>query len=179
MPRFVRGRIALEQQRSTDAMAELDAAMALCFEGGCSPRISEEVHYDLGRAHDQLGHMEQAVNIYRKSLSTYELLRGPNNIGCLKRRLSLADALRRVGRTREASELLAGLAPGTLEALPPPHLVVAEFRRIQGLLWIEDRQWAKGQVALGESLTIVEQRLGADHWRTERARTELAQAVKI
>jgi DNA-binding winged helix-turn-helix (wHTH) protein/tetratricopeptide (TPR) repeat protein len=176
-PKLYKGHIELEQHSPVAALAELDGALALCIEGGCSPRIAEEIQYDRGRAYEQLGQLEQAIDIFRKSLTTYELLRGPDHIGCLKRRISLADALRRAGRLADAASTLAGVTSEALGALPAPHLVVADYKRAQGLLWMENRELAKGRVALGESLEIFEQRLGNSHWRTQRVRAELARAA--
>ena len=178
IPKLFSGRIALEQGQPERAVATLEAATTSCVKGGCSPRIAEDIRYDLGRAYDKLGNLQRATDIYRGSLRTYELLRGPNDIGCLRRRVSLADALRRSRNPLDASAVLIGVTPEALEALSPRHLVIAEVRRVQGLLWLEDRQWAKAQETLNESLRIVEQRLGPKHWRTERARLELAQAAR-
>ncbi|HUR41517.1 MAG TPA: winged helix-turn-helix domain-containing protein [Verrucomicrobiae bacterium] len=178
MPKFFSGRLALEQRHFSLAKAELEAAMSACIHGGCSPRVTEDVYYELGRAHDQLGDLERAIEIYRKTLNTYELLRGPDNLGCLKRRLSLVDALRRTGKTREPFALLSDIEPGALAALPAQHLVAAEFHRVQGLLWLADGQRAKGQKALEEALRVFEFRLAADHWRTQQVRMEMGQAAE-
>ncbi len=178
IPKLYKGRIELEQHSPAAAAVELDRALALCVEGGCPPRIAEEIQYDRGRAYEQLGQPEQAIGIFHKSLGTYELLRGPNHIGCLKRRISLADALRRAGRLADAAATLGGVTPEALDALPPPHLVVADHKRVQGLLWLENREFEKSRVALGESLKIFEHRLGRGHWRTRVVRTELAQVAK-
>lgn len=177
-PLHHRGRIELERQKSAAATALLDQALTLCIGGGCSQRIAEEIHYDLGRAHDQSGDLKRAIDIYRKSLGTYERLRGPNHVGCVKRRLSLADALRRVGNHAEAAAVLSGVTPEALNALPAPHLVVADHKRVQGLLWAESGEFAKSQGAFAESLKIFEHRLGSNHWRTLRTRAELAKAEK-
>lgn len=174
-----RGRIALEQQRAASAISLLDRALNLCVSGGCSQRIAEEIRYDLGRAHHLSGNLDLAVEIYSRSLMVYERLRGPNHIGCVKRRLSLTDALRSSGRNAEARETLSGVTSEALDALPAPHLVVADYKRIQGLLWAADGEFAKARAALSESLEIVEHRLGNNHWRTLRARAELAKAGKL
>lgn len=172
-PRLLKGRIAIELQRPDDAIAALESAKTLCDEGACPPRIAEEIRYDLGRAHDQLGRLGSAIALYQSSLAAYEQLRGRRHLGSLKRRISAADALRRADRTLEASTMLSGVTPEALDALPSPHLVVADFKRVQGLLWVEDREVAKGRAALEQSLEIFERQLGGSHGRTKRVRTEL------
>ena len=179
VPPLIRGRVRLEQRRPTDAIDEFENAMTACALSECAPRITEEIHYGLGQGYDQLGRLEHSIDLYRSSLAAYELLREPSHYGCLKRRVSLADALRRSGKLAEASATLAGITPEALEALPPPHLIVADFKRVQGLLWMENQEFEKSRVAFGESLEIFEHRLGSSHWRTRRTRAELAQATQL
>lgn len=52
----------------------------------------------------------------------------------------------------------------------------ADYSRVQGLLWIEEKQFDKGRIALKEALDFAETRHGPDQWQTKLAREELARA---
>jgi tetratricopeptide (TPR) repeat protein len=174
LPRFARGKLELERGSATEASAALTAALNLCG-NGCSPRLAEEIHHDLAKAYDDLGLADQSINAYRRTVQRFDLLRGPNHIGSVKRRLGLADALRRNGNPKEAAAVLAQIAPTALDELPRPHLVIASYNRIKGLLTLKtDRDHGLG--LLEDSLRIFEQRLGSSHSATKRVRAELAAA---
>jgi eukaryotic-like serine/threonine-protein kinase len=172
---LIKGRLELERQDATGALHHLEKALTLCEEQACSPRVSEEIQYDIARAHTLAGHHELAIGLYRRTLTSYELLRGPDVVGSLKRRLSLADALRTVGERELALDAIAGVSQRALDSLPAPHLIVAEFKRVKGLLAMSQAN-DEAQTLLEESLAIVEYRLPEHHWRTQRARIELARA---
>jgi eukaryotic-like serine/threonine-protein kinase len=169
VPRLIWGRAELERQEPARAMRALEAAASLCV-AGCAPRLAEEIKYDLARAYDQDGNVAKAIDLYRQSIRGFDMVRNPNHIGSLKRRLSLADALRREKKLDEAAGVLSKIPPAAFDALPTPHLVVAEYKRLQGLLWLEERA-EEAQGLLEESLKIFEYRLGDNHVRTKRART--------
>lgn len=172
IPVFFRGRVEIEQQESAKGIAYLNAAMSFCSESDCAPRLREEIRFDLARAYDQLGQLERAIDLYRQSLATYEQLRGTDHIGSIRRRLSLADALRRSRKPLESLTALANIRPEALDALPPPHLVVGEHKRIHGLLLRQEHS-ERAQALLREALTIFELRLGSDHPRTKRLRAQI------
>lgn len=170
--RLTRGRLELARRHPAAAIDVLKSALSLCLKAECAPRLLEELKYDLARSYDQLGDTERAIDGYRQSLAAYELLRGANHIGCVKRRISLADALRRTGNVREAVGALKQIESIALTQLPPPHLVVAEYKRTAGLLCLNEPREARKH--LEDSLEIFEYRLGSNHFRTARARTDLA-----
>jgi eukaryotic-like serine/threonine-protein kinase len=170
IPRLVKGRLELERQRPAEAIAALNTALDLCA-AGCSPRLAEEIRYDLARAYEQRGDVRRAIGAYRDSIHTFDLLRGQDHIGSIKRRLSLADALRRSGKPIEAASVLAEIHAPALAALPSPHLVVAEYKRIEGLLSLEEQPETARRL-LEEATQIFEFRLGNTHVRTQRVRSE-------
>jgi eukaryotic-like serine/threonine-protein kinase len=174
--RLIRGRLELERRRPKQAMSALTEALRLCSEG-CSPRLVEEIRYELARSYEQLGDIDRAIGAYRQTIDAFDQLRGPNHIGSLKRRLSLADALRRTNRPIESAAVLAKIDAGALDALPAPHLVVAEHKRIQALL-VLDADPERARSHLEQSLNIVEFRLGKTHARSARARAELSAAIQ-
>jgi DNA-binding winged helix-turn-helix (wHTH) protein/tetratricopeptide (TPR) repeat protein len=173
-PRFVRGRLELERLEPARAIAALNSALSMCSEG-CAPRLAEEIRYELARALDQLGESERAIDAFRQTIRAFDMLRGPNHVGSLRRRLSLADALMRRSRPVGATAVLSQIDPAALGALPPPHLVVAEHNRIIGMLRLGEEP-EKAYKLLEESLRIFEQRLGSNHVRAERLRIDLALA---
>lgn len=156
-------------------MAAFDAALGLCMRG-CAPRLVEEIRYGQALAYDQHGDLARAIVMYRESINAFDRLRGRDHLGSLRRRLNLADALRRSGRPDEAAAVIAEIKPSALEALPAPHLVVADYKRMRGLLLLDrDPGQAHGQLA--EALKIVESRLGEEHPRSGRVRVELGVAI--
>ena len=72
--------------------------------------------------------------------------------------------------------MLAQIDPSALASLPGPHLVVANYKRIQALLRLSDNP-ELARALLEESLEIFDKRLGSAHSATQRVRAELARAA--
>lgn len=173
VPRIALARLRLEQQRSAEAVAVARGALDLCQ--GCTPRVRAEILWDLGRALEQSGRLSEAIATLGTALSIYEKDRGPRHIGSLRMRVDLAEALRRARRMDEANATLKAISARDIEAIPR-HPVAANFRRVQGLLQLEEGNRERALAALAESSRILEGLLGPKHWRTRRAYKELALA---
>jgi eukaryotic-like serine/threonine-protein kinase len=175
LPRLFIARLRLEQQRPLEAVAQIQEGMEFCNLGGCTPRLRAELLVHVGHAHARLGNWQKAVTVLSDSLKIYQELHGSNHVGTIKTRVSLAEALLKSGRTREASDMLAAINPKAAAALRPGQVAVAELRRVEGLLALHNKDFARARSALEESLEITTRRLGAGNWRVDRLRKELEQ----
>lgn len=171
--RLLEGRLALERERSTEAIEILEKAMGECSDR-CPPGLIEEIRYDLARAYDQNGQIGRAIEVFKRAISQFSSLRGAEHLGTIRRQLSLADALLRTDKLDQAESVFAQIEPSALSVLPPPHLVVADHQRIKALL-IRKESPGRAVTLLRESLNTYELRLGRDHRRTQRRRFELTQ----
>jgi eukaryotic-like serine/threonine-protein kinase len=88
--------------------------------------------------------------------------------------VQLAEVLQRLHLTRDAWAALSAIAPRALLTLAPQSHRVASRRRIEGLLWLDEKEYDKARAALQEALEIEELRRGPAHWRARRLREELA-----
>lgn len=170
------GRLRMEQQRYTEAASLIQEALSLCRAHECGPRVRADYLWDDGRIQIHLGHASAAIRSLTESLSTYEPNFGSNHVGTIRVRISLADALRLGGRTTDAAMTLRALKPEALAGLRPQHLAIAELRRVEGLLALQERNVSLALPALEDSHRLVRERFALDHWRVERARRELAAA---
>ena len=76
----------------------------------------------------------------------------------------LADAFHEIGEQRALHRL---------------GVWVGRLRRVEGLFALNSRDYAKAQAALADALQIQELRHGRDHWRTKRAREDLARVPGV
>lgn len=177
IPTLFLGRLRLEQGRPSSAAELFESALATCRAHGCPPRITEEVAYDLGRAYQSLAKRDEAIRVLRDSLVAYERLRGAGHVGSLRRRLSLAEAFRESGLAPMAEATLSQIPSDAFAALPPRHQVIADYRRLQGLLAFDRGQFQLAAPALEDAAEMTSERFGPQHWRTERVRKELQKAA--
>ena len=87
-----------------------------------------------------------------------------------------AEALLRLGRAGEAGAVLGQVTATDVAALQRDSWRYALLRRSQGLLWLQAGRHAEGRAALLESRDVYRRLYGPEHWRTQRAETELAAA---
>jgi hypothetical protein len=167
--------LRLEQRRSGEAAQLANEALSLCSEG-CTPRIRSEYLLAAGRAYDQMGSQDRAVEALQISLETYEKFRGSNHIGTIKRRISLADALCNSRKVAEGARVLAQINPAALAELSPSHPVRADLERLEAAIALENKNFTVALKMLEESYRIFRERFGPKHWRTERVRNELNRA---
>lgn len=168
-------RLRSEQQRPAEAAALVQQALSQCREDDCTPRLRAEYLWEDGRIHAQLGHWQTSTDKFNAALSIYDAFWGPDHVGTIRIRLSLADALRNAGRFAEATAAVSAINPQTVSGLRRQRITVADLRRIEGLLAIEQMNLDHGLAALEESHGIITQRLSPEHWRARRARRELEQ----
>jgi DNA-binding winged helix-turn-helix (wHTH) protein/serine/threonine protein kinase len=168
----------LEQGRIGDAIALLDRGHAqfVAHYGPAHPN-GTVFRYLLGEAYKRQGRLDAAIETLRAALAapapiqTQLMLIG---LEATYARVTLADTLRLRGRLEDARRELAAITPQQLAPLADRHPILAELRRVEGLIAIADRRTADARAALDEARRIHEQRFGAAHWRTKRAQAELA-----
>jgi len=171
------GRLLLERGRPSEATPVLTKALGLCTRtNGCPPTNIATLNQWLGESFQKVGRWDEALNALTTALVVVEKVRGPIHVDSLRKRVQLADALRESGNRKQATEMLNVVPRAILGALPARNQVVADFRRVEGLLWLEQHEPKQAELALRESLRTVSHRFGEKHWRTDRARRELALA---
>jgi len=180
IPNVAMGRLRIEQRRLPEAVSLLKAAVDLCsLDSGCPPRVRAEFLWELGRAYDELGREEAAIQAFHASLDTHERLYGSSHVATLRIRVGLADALRQIGRSEEASTVVSAINEVATAGLRPYQQARADLRRTEGMLSLQAGEAHTAAAALQESFEIVNHRLGVGHWRTEQASTELAAARRV
>lgn len=169
--------VYIERRQANDARKLLEKALKLC-PADCSRNLVGAYRWHLGRACDQLNLHDQAITEFRGALLAYESSRGPNHVATIRIRISLADALRRVGHFAEAATILAGVTPTALSKVRANHPAIADLRRLEGLLALQGHDLIRARRALMESLRILSTRSDISPWKIKRAREELEAAER-
>lgn len=166
--------LRMDQRRPGEAVALATAASAFCDPNSCTSLYAEEIRYDLGVALSEAGRAQEAIGTIGDSLKAYERMFGKDSLGTLRRRISLTGCLLTSGRAGEAAAEFAQISDAALAALPRTrHLVLGEYRRVEGLLAIHEGRPEPGVTALTDALAIFQERLGPSHWRSKRLAQEL------
>lgn len=168
--------LRLEEGRAPEAAGILEGLLSVL---SSSPHSTDRegsslIRYYLGIAYQSLNRVPEAVDTLRGAVERSEAVNGPDYPLTEQMRIALADALRVQGGLDEAHALLARVAARGLPGLPPDHPIGGELRRVQGLLLAQLGDTVGARAALAEALRIFTVRYGAAHWRTQRARAELA-----
>jgi DNA-binding winged helix-turn-helix (wHTH) protein/tetratricopeptide (TPR) repeat protein len=167
------GRLLLEQNRTAEATALFEGILRE-MKAWPGPEMDQTVtvRFPLAESYQRSGRLKEAEAQIQLALSAGEKTLGQHHPTSLRTRIALADILRERHRVAEAWKALAGADPAAA-GLPPQHPYLANFRRVEGLLWFAQKDYPKAREALLEAHKIFGLRYGSDHWRTRRAATEL------
>jgi DNA-binding winged helix-turn-helix (wHTH) protein len=124
-----------------------------------------------GAVYKQQGRARDALKIFAEVLAERQKKFGASPETLLSR-ISLANAQRETGDTQAAWRTLAAVP--ALDPSKDTEALRWALSRAQGLLWLREKQTDKARTALTESLRLSEAAFGTQHWRTRRARDELA-----
>lgn len=170
-------RVRIEEDQAISAVSLAREALRHCEKGGCSTHARSAFEYDLGRALEKRGDWTAAVQVFETLSKTLEEVRGKDDIETLRSKVRLASALIGAGSLPAALTVASGLDKGALGRLPSDHQIIADLRRVEGLLWRQSGRTDLAQASLAEALRIVAGRFGEKNWRTAQARAELALAA--
>jgi len=134
--------------------------------------------YLLGEAYKRQGRFGLAVGTLRAALAAPTPIQNQLlviGLAPVYARITLADSLRLSGSVAEAGAELGAIPPQQLQGLPARHPILAELRRVEGLLALAGGDADAARAALTEAREIYVLRYGPEHWRTRRAEAELAQ----
>lgn len=177
LSRLAMGRVRLEQQRFGDAASQFQEAVNLCTrESGCSPRMRVEFLLDLGIALNENGRWRAALEALQSSLTLQQEIRRPGHAVALRTQIALADAFLQAEDLEASATVLSTISTEAVSALRRYQQSKADLRRVEGLLLLRRGERERAALALQESLEILSHRLGNSHWRTKRAKQELARA---
>lgn len=122
--------------------------------------------------------LPEALKIYRQTVA---MSQGgdANSRGAIYMRVRLAEVLAETGSFQEAAGIMQAIPPSFAHTEYRLGVWVGRLRRVEGLLALQSRDYAKAHAALAAALQIQEFRHGRDHWRTQRAREDLARVPAV
>jgi hypothetical protein len=123
------------------------------------------------------GRLQEAHREMRQALDGAERSDGAAHPWTQQIRIRLAGILREEKLLSDAQAELARVDREALKQLPAGHPLLGQLRREEGLLLRAQGDAGGARRALAEALEICEHRYGSTHWRTQRAREELADAA--
>jgi tetratricopeptide (TPR) repeat protein len=179
---FIRGlqkmgiaRLRVEQYRFVEATSMLKEALELCpARSACPKRVRSEMLWELAYLLSEADRGREAIEGLQELVRDNERLRRPDHVLLLRIRVALADSLRQAGRFDEASGVLSGLNRDAIARLGRNQQAKGDLRRVEGLLFLTAGKLESARTALQESLDVATRRHGPNHWRSKRARAELA-----
>ena len=175
IPKLGMFRLRVEQRRLAEATALARESVDLCPpQSACPARMRAELLWELGRIHLEAGRWQEAVDTLRSALEINERLRGGEHVLSFRIRVGMADGLIQIGKTKDASEVLAGIDREARNRLLPYQEANADLHRAEGLLFLANGELDRARPALQEALNITARRKGSNHWRSDRVRAELA-----
>jgi tetratricopeptide (TPR) repeat protein len=174
--RLPQGRLRLAEGRLGDAAEILESVLGEFLAAkGPERDQTQVVRRPLAEVYLRQGRLDAAAQQLRHALTTTEKTEGPGHPVTERIRIALADVLREQGAKADAWGQLKAVGSRVFENLPDRHPILAQMRRVEGLLWLAEGQHDRARVALTEALEIYEYRYGTGHWRTQTARGALSQ----
>ncbi|HXA10241.1 MAG TPA: tetratricopeptide repeat protein, partial [Chthoniobacterales bacterium] len=160
------------------ASQDAHSAADLKARTGSAPEVDRTgpVRRALGEAYAREGKIDAAIIALQRAVAISERADGAQHPDTQSTRLSLAECLVAEGRDAEARAILT-TPTMNLAALPAVHPIVAQLRRVNGLLAQHEGNVEQARKSFGDSLAILQSLYGSQHWRVIRARQEFERAV--
>ncbi|MGW3607328.1 tetratricopeptide repeat protein [Micromonospora sp. NPDC005161] len=138
-----------------------------------------ESRNDLALAYQAVGRLDEAIDLYQRTLADRERVLGPDHPDTLASRNTLGGAYRLVGRLDESIDLVQRTLADRERVLGPDHRATLASRND-----VANAYWMVGR--LGEAIDLVqrtladrERVLGSDHPETLASRNVLASSYQI
>jgi serine/threonine protein kinase/DNA-binding winged helix-turn-helix (wHTH) protein len=134
------------------------------------------VRQALGEAYAREGRLTEAIATLKTAVAVSERADGSQHPAVTSTRLSLIECLLAAGHEGEAKSELTRVPQAVLADLPAVHPILAQWYRVEGLLALAQNALPDARKSLTVVLDIDQRLYGPNHWRTVRARHELARA---
>ncbi len=170
------GFLALEQGQLDRAEAIFDSVIALCAGNDCPPmiRLARAMCFEgLAGVRLEQGRPAAAVTAAERSVSAIESL-APYSAEAVEYRVILAEALLASGAAGPARDALDGINTLSRAYLIADSPLLAEYRRVEGLLAQAAGRRAEAERALRDALRIETLRRDTGHWKISRLARELS-----
>lgn len=174
--RIARARLAMEQGHLSEATRALEQMLRirLAHQGPEADR-SFIIRRPLAEAYVRQNDLARAATQMELAVRSADTSEGSADPTTARMRIALADVYRRQGRRDSALAQLEAIGADVWGRLPPEHPMLAERRRVEGLLALAAGQHAAARTALDEAYAICRRRHGDQHWRTQEALRDLSQ----
>lgn len=176
-PRFFKALLWLDRGQPEQAEALLSEIVEFQdSHAGEHPELDHTgtVRQALAEAFVLEGQVERAIETLRRAVAISDLADGTRHPVTLSIRLSLAEALLASGRDTQALDVLEGTPSIEFPQLPAIHPFLAQLARARGLSDLHAGHVSEARVWLEKARMLCESLYGPQHWRSVRARRELA-----
>lgn len=175
---MVLGRLYSVMGKSEDAdtfvRRELEVAIPAL---GAEDRTVLDLWGVLGSTLDDEGKYEEALEIGRRSREAYSRLDGSESVEALRAGVFEADCLTRLGRFKDAEDVLLPVVETMRRTLPSGSTDLLDGLGSLGLLYNQSRQPSLALPVLRELVAIQTQVLGPEHPKVLSSRNNLASAM--
>jgi eukaryotic-like serine/threonine-protein kinase len=176
-PKFFKGLLLLELNQPEQA--EVLLAEIVGFQDahkGEHPELDHTgpVRKALAEAYISEGQTKKAIDVLKEAVAVSAAADGAMYPVTLSIRLSLAEALLADGLDDQAREVLQTSPVIEFPQLPAAHPFFAQLARVHGLLELHAGHVVEARAWLTKALNICQSVYGTQHWRSVRARRELA-----